>query len=94
MRKTTTIMPTVDDTRSEVQKVEKQLRTKNKTLSELESKVKLFQRMLKSGISTPDVNSFVNKQASLKNSSKIPNNKLKKVAMKSKLDDVRAMVAR
>ena len=73
---------------SDVSKVEKLLKGKNKALSELESREKLFRRMIKTGISTPDVSNFINKQIEQKQTQTLSNSRLRKAAMKSKLDDV------
>ena len=86
-------MPTVSREHSDVREVEKQLKRKNKALSELESKVKLFQRMIRNGVSTPDVDSFLRKQTKLKATKNKPSEALRKAAMRSKLDDIRAEIA-
>ena len=86
-------MPTVSRKHSDVKEVEKQLKRKNKALSELESKVKLFQRMIRNGVSTPDVESFLKKQTKLKTTKNKPSEALRKAAMRSKLDDIRAEIA-
>ena len=58
-------MPTLETARCDVVEVEKQLKQKNFILSKLESKVRLFHRMIRSGIVTPDVDNFSKNQATL-----------------------------
>ena len=82
-----TTAPTVP---SDVNRVEKQLKMKNKYLSELESKAKLFNKMIRSGISTPDVYSFSVQQLGKKviRKKKKFGDKVSKLAMREKLNDV------
>ena len=77
---------------SDVEQVEKQLKKKNITLSKLESRVKLFNRMIKCGISTADVDSFTRKQAELRTTKSKPCERTKRAAMKSKLNDTKAAI--
>ena len=85
-------MPTVRK-RSDVDQVEKQLKKKNITLSKLESRVKLFNRMIRSGISTADVDSFTKKQSEIRIFKTKPCEKTKRTAMKAKLNDTKAAIA-
>ena len=54
---------TVPIAHSEVLKVEKQLSKKCKTISEIDSKVSMFKKMVKHSVPTKDVDSFVRKQS-------------------------------
>ena len=65
------IYPTEYKVQSDVTEVEKLLRIKNKLLSKLESRERLFRRMIKNGVSTPDVDGFVSGQTTLKKSNKL-----------------------
>ena len=76
----------------DVDQVEKQLMKKNVTLSKLESRVRLFNRMIKYGVSTADVDSFTKKQADLRSVKLKPCDKTKKAAIKSKLNDAKAAI--
>ena len=49
--------------------------------------------MIKSGVSTPDVDDFIKKQTELKQIKTKPSEALRKAAMRSKLDDIRAEIA-
>ena len=67
--------------------VEERLEITCKKLCETEVNIRLFDRMIKNGVATNDVRSFVAKQAKLKSSDHKMNSDLTKKAMKSKRAD-------
>ena len=82
-------LTTAHSVQSEAKEVERQLKRENKKISELESRVTLFRRMVKHNIPTRDVSSFVVKQLNLTSTTRAPCKKTIKAAMKAKLLDVK-----
>ena len=82
-------LTTAHSVQSEAKEVERQLKRENKKISELESRVTLFRRMVKHNIPTRDVSSFVVKQLNLTSTTRAPCKKTLKAAMKAKLLDVK-----
>ena len=79
---------TVRCVQSDANEVESRLRECNKKISELESKATMFRNMVNSRISTKDVSNFVVKQARLKQANNRPDERTRRAAMRSKLEDV------
>ena len=75
---------------SDVTEVEKQLRIKNKKVSELESRVCMFEKLARMKVPTRDVGCFVTKQVKLTDTAHSPCKKTIGAAMKAKLRDARA----
>ena len=87
-------MTTVHNARSDEEGVENRLKLANKALSEAESKVKLFKRMIARGLATTDITNFAQKQAKMTRSGRVENSKIFKVAMRSKLHDACALASK
>ena len=67
--------------------VEKRLKEITFKLTETESNIKLFLKMIRTGVATNDVRSFLQKQKGMKRSTKRMDKKTLKSSMKSKLQD-------
>ena len=67
--------------------VEKRLKEISFKLTETESNIKLFLKMIRTGVATNDVRSFLQKQTGMKRSTKRIDKKTLKSSMKSKLQD-------